>query len=77
MVLLIFAWLSVGVDKIRNRRPAQQDRFLQYFLQGAVQNRNLFRAQIRSELCWMNPGAPQTFICIDISDSPQHRLIQQ
>src|SRR5712671_2583089 len=77
MVPLIFSRLALGVKKIGNRRPARQNRFAQDILQHPPQHLRLFLAQLRSPPHRMNPGSPQTFVRINISDSPQHALIQQ
>src|SRR6267154_682211 len=77
MMPLIFSRLALGVKKIGNRRPARQNCLPQNVLQNTSQHLRLFLVQLRSPPHRMNLGTPQTFVRIDISDSPQHALIQQ
>ena len=68
---------AVGIHIIRNRRPAQGDRFLQYFLDGEIEFPQLLARDRCSSAPWANPGAKQRFICINIPYATQKFLIQQ
>src|SRR3981189_2303587 len=74
MMPLIFSRLALGVKKIGNRRPARRNCLPQNVLQHSPQHLRLLLAQLPPPPHRMNPGSPQTFVRINISDSPQHAL---
>jgi hypothetical protein len=69
MVLLIISCKTISVNKIRNRRPAHLNRFLQNFLQRRQQPVGFLSLQWPALLRRMNFCLPQTFIRINIPDS--------
>jgi hypothetical protein len=77
MAPLIFSRLAFGVKKIGDRRPAHRDCFFQNGPERMVQRFGLLSRQARSQARRMNLCPPQTFIRINISNAPQHALIQQ
>jgi hypothetical protein len=77
MVPLILARLTVGTQKIGDRRAAHQDGFFQNILKGAMQVCELFPFQCRTEPRGMDLRPPQTLVGIDISDATQETLIEK
>jgi len=77
MPLLKFAALPFRVHIIRNGGASQYDGGGKDFPHGTVQREQLLLAQFFSNLGGMNPRAVQAFIRVDISNSPQHTLVQQ
>ena len=54
MAHLAGAGLPLGIQKIRNRRPAELYRGAQDLSHRLVQARDLFRFQVRRQTRWMN-----------------------
>jgi hypothetical protein len=77
MAPLIFSRLTFGVKKIGDRRPAHRNCFFQNSPERMAQRFGLLPRQARSQARRMNLRPPQTFIRVNISDAPQHALIEQ
>ena len=59
----------VDIDVIRNRRAAGLDGFAKHLADGRVQLLDPVRSQPHRDGQWMNSGAEQRFVRIDISDA--------
>ena len=77
MVPLIFSRHSLGVKKVRDRRPAQSNRLPQNVLQHSIQLLHLVSFQTRSQLRRVNLRFPQAFVGINITDTAKYVLVQQ
>ena len=74
---LISSRLAAGVKKIGNRRAAHRDGALQDFPKSLAKAFGFRGCEACTQLGRMNPGAPQTFIGIDVSDAAQDALVEK
>ena len=74
---LIFSRQTFGVKEVRDGRASHQDRFPQNCLERAVEFLGLRRLQARAKMGRVNPGFPQAFVRVDVSNAPQDTLIEQ
>jgi len=71
------AEISVRVHVVRNRRSPQPNRIVEHLANGPVQTPQFIRREPRAEPHGMDSRAPQAFVSVDVSNAPQHMLIEQ